>query len=158
MVGIEDYLDLSFEYDREYVRGEIVERSLPTFTHGRTQALLGSWLLHYEKTHNFCVASGVRMRLGPDLVRVADIACFTGRPDELPTTPPLIAIEITSLDDRLHHTLEKLAEYRRWGVPHVWLVEPALKALYVYDGSLNQTGAFEIPEYQIAITANEIFG
>lgn len=156
-VSIEDYLGMSFEHDREYVNGEIIERSMPTLTHGEVQAILASWFRQYRKQHNLLVVCEVRMRLGPDLVRIPDIACFIGRPDELPTTPPLVAIEIASPDDRLHQTLEKLAEYRRWGVPHVWLVEPDLKALYIYDGSLNQTSAFALPEYNLAITADEIF-
>jgi Uma2 family endonuclease len=41
-VSLEEYLHTSYpDLDREYWDGEIVERSLPDYLHGRTQLLLG---------------------------------------------------------------------------------------------------------------------
>jgi Uma2 family endonuclease len=44
-------------------------------------------------------------------------------------------IEIVSRDDRHTELLQKLDEYHRWGVAHVWVVDPWLERLSVYDGS-----------------------
>ena len=40
-ISVDEYLHTSFpDLDREYRDGEVVERSLPDYLHGRTQALL----------------------------------------------------------------------------------------------------------------------
>ncbi len=61
------------------------------------------------------------------------MAVFAGSPppEQIPSSPPLVVIEITSPDDRHQDLLEKLEEYRTWGVAHVWVVEPELKSLRV---------------------------
>ena len=56
---------------------------------------------------------------------------------------------------RLSHRLE---DYRRWGVPHVWLVDPQLKRLYEYtDAGLLQYPALRLPEFDFEISAQELF-
>ena len=41
-ISVDGYLHTSFpDLDREYRDGELVERSVPDYLHGRTQALLG---------------------------------------------------------------------------------------------------------------------
>ena len=53
----------------------------------------------------------------------------------------------------------KFAEYQRWGVRHVWFVDPTLRKLHVYDAAgLREVPAFAIPEYNVEIPAAEIFG
>lgn len=42
--------------------------------------------------------------------------------------------------------VEKLAEYRKWGVKHVWLVDPHSRRLYDYDGKLREVDSLPIPE------------
>jgi hypothetical protein len=54
--------------------------------------------------------------------------------------------------------LQKLEEYRGWGVRHIWLVEPELKKLYVFDrGSLTEVQRLELPQFNFAVTAPELF-
>src|SRR5947208_1691570 len=115
-----EYLSMSFaDLDREYVRGEIVERSMPDFLHGEMQAALNVRFWPLRQSHGLFVCSGTRMRLAPDLYRIPDVAVFAdSEPNErVPGSPPLVAIEIISPDDRYSDVLEKLAEYQRWGVP-----------------------------------------
>jgi Uma2 family endonuclease len=38
--------------------------------------------------------------------------------------PPLIAIEILSPDDRLMDLQEKIDEYVKFGVEHIWIFDP----------------------------------
>jgi Uma2 family endonuclease len=70
--------------------------------------------------------SGLRMQLEPRLFRVVDFAIYLGaRPEgRYATTPAFVAVEIVSLDDRYTELTQRLEDYRRWGVPHVWLVDP----------------------------------
>jgi Uma2 family endonuclease len=69
----------------------------------------------------------------------------------------LIAIEILSPDDRLTEVREKLEEYRRWGVPHVWLVDPHSRRLYVCTTGLCEVSSFHVPEFELQIHPADIF-
>lgn len=62
-------------------------------------------------------------------------------------------VEIVSADDRFTKFVEKLDEYHRWGVPHVWLVDPHSRKLSVYgESGLSQVPAFEAPELGLGLT------
>jgi Uma2 family endonuclease len=54
----------------------------------------------------------------------------------VPDTPPLVAIEILSPDDRLIEVRQKLEEYQAWGVPHIWLIDPRSHRFYTCDSGL----------------------
>jgi Uma2 family endonuclease len=70
----------------------------------------------------------------------------------------LVAIEIVSPDDRYSELTHRLEDYRRWGVPHVWLVDPELRRLYEYsEAGLLQHAALRLPEFEFEISAQELF-
>ncbi len=75
----------------------------------------------------------------------------------MPDTPPLVVVEVLSLDDRLTAVREKLEEYRAWGVPHVWLVDPHGKRLYICDRGLMEVSSLQILELGIELLPNHIF-
>jgi Uma2 family endonuclease len=75
----------------------------------------------------------------------------------VPDTPPLIAVEILSPDDRLTEVREKLEEYRAWGVPHVWLVDPHSRRLYSCDAGLREVASFLVGELDIEVTPDQVF-
>ena len=100
------------------------------------------------------------MRLAADVFRIPDVAVFVGSPpaEQVPSSPPLVVIEITSPDDRHQELLEKLEEYRAWGVAHIWVVEPELKTLYVYAaGSLSKVSEFELRYLDFRVSGQELF-
>ena len=83
---------------------------------------------------------------------------FKGEPaEDVPSSPPLVAIEILSPDDRFAGVLTKLEEYGAWGVAHVWFVDPISRKLYVYTAGLSETSAFRLPEYGVEMAASEVF-
>ena len=153
-----EYLSTSFEgTDREYVHGEIVERSMPTYPHGKTQLRLGVRFEQLRESHHLFACLETRMRLAPDLFRIPDIAVFAGtEPDEqVPSRPPLLVIEIISPDDRYSEVLEKLAEYRQWGVSHIWVVDPHRRTLAVYDaGALLPASSLSLPGYPVEFSSD----
>jgi len=162
MVTLDEYLATSYEgTDREYVDGEVVERSMPTYDHGEMQMHWGV-IVHGLRRQGlpFRAVSEVRHRVSSERVRIPDVAIFAGpRPEEqVPAIPPLVAIEILSPDDRMTQILEKLREYDDFGVAHLWLIDPLKKMLYVYSqGTLSAVQEFTIPEYSVTISHATIF-
>jgi Uma2 family endonuclease len=146
------YLATHSEWEREYVRGEIVERPLPTKRHSMTQQRLSVLLDRIG-----CYPE-LRMRLAVDIYRVPDISVFETQPEEdVPTSPPLLMVEVASPDDKFGDLLEKCDEYRKWGVPNIWVVEPELKKLHIYTGGLHEVPKLELPAHNLTITPEALF-
>jgi Uma2 family endonuclease len=158
-VSVEEYLHLSFpDLDREYRDGEIVERSLPTYLHGKTQGILIAIFIALRSKMSVFPSVETRMKIRTGLYLVPDVAVFyPDEPSDVPENPPLIAIEVVSPDDRLAAAREKLEEYRTWGVRHVWLVDPYSKRMYTCDEKLIEVTHFTVPELAIEISPTQIF-
>jgi Uma2 family endonuclease len=161
-IGVEEYLGLVFD-DRpepDYVHGEVVERTLPTPIHSQIQALLILLLAPLLKRTHLFILPELRVQIEPRLFRVADLAVYL---ELLPkgryaTSPAFIAIEIVSPDDRRGCLTERLEDYRRWGVKHVWLVDPQRKRLYEYtEAGLLQHAKLKLPEFDFEISSAELF-
>ena len=158
-LSVERYLHTSFpDLDKEYRDGELVERSLPTYSHGETQALLLAFFAALRKTRSLFVCSETRMKLRHGLYLIPDVAVFhPERPGEVPDNPPLVVIEILSPDDRIGAVAGKLEEFRAWGVAHTWAVDPIARQFYDYSGTMNQTAELRLPELSIELTPAAIF-
>ena len=158
-ISLERYLHTTFhDIDREFRDGEIVKRSLLDYLHGRVQGAIFAffWALRTELALFPCVET--RMRLRSNLVLIPDVAVFyPDEPARVPDTPPLVVAEVLSLDDRLTAVRDKLEEYKAWGVPHVWLVDPHGKRLYCCDKGLTEITSLQIPELGIELLPNRIF-
>ena len=92
---------------------------------------------------------------------VPDVAVFLGaEPLEVPDTPPLVAIEILSADDRMPDVLEKLGEYHAWGVTHIWVVCPKNLWMHAYDGDggLARVQSLKVPELDFELQPADVFG
>ena len=160
LITEEEYLRTSFEgLDREYCHGEVVERTMPTFLPGVVQGMLYALFLAYRKSHGLVPSTEARHNLGNGLIRISDVAVRQGMPKkDCPDTPSYVAIEILSPDDRMGDITQKLREYRSFGVPHVWVVDPVSQELYVYDSDgLHQVRSLQIPEFGINFTPAQIF-
>lgn len=157
---VEEYLRTSYpDLDKEYRDGELVERSLPDYLHSKTQGLLILLLGALRKTFPVFVCPELRVRVRPGLIRIPDVSVYyPNEPQErVPTSPPFVAIEILSPDDRMTDVRNKLAEYRAWGVSHVWLVDPHSKRMYTCDAELVEVSTLKIPELGIEIRSGDIF-
>jgi len=158
-IPVDEYLHTSFPgVDCEYRDGEVLERSMPDHLHGVTQILLGAFFAPLRKSLSFSVCSETRMKLREGLYLIPDVAVFwPPPPSAVPDSPPLIAIEILSPDDRMSAVLGKLQEYRHRGVGHVWLVDPYSRRLYTCDTGLTATNLFRVPELGIELGPDQIF-
>jgi Uma2 family endonuclease len=101
----------------------------------------------------------IRMRVGRDRYRVADIAIFAGsHPQPVPETPPLVVVEILSKDDRHSDVIQKLEEYREWGVAHIWVIDPSTKRFWLYNElGLQNASSLALSEYPFQLTPAELF-
>ena len=158
---MEEYLRASFDGpDREFVDGEILERNVGEYPHSRAQSRLAGIFDQLRKAHRLHCGTELRVRLGSTRIRIPDIAVF--HPDEptelVPSTPPLIVIEIVSRDDRHTEIVRKLSEFLSWGVKHVWLADPWQRQLSIYtEAGLHAVPSFQLLEFNVHITPTEIF-
>jgi Uma2 family endonuclease len=159
LITPEQYFATRFEREPELVRGEIAERPLSTFQHGNLQLRMGSCLMALQQSYPVFTGVEVRLRIAPDIYRIPDISMWEGAaPDAVPATPPLLVVEISSPDDRPDAMLQKLEEYRIWGVQHIWLIEPEIKRIPVHDhGSLREVSRLELPQFGFAVTSRQVF-
>ncbi len=68
-------------------------------------------------------------------------------------TPPLLCIEIMSPTDRLSRAKIVLEDYRRMGVPNIWLINPFGRKAYVYDSE----DLHEVPLDQLKVPGSHIY-
>jgi Uma2 family endonuclease len=99
------------------------------------------------------------MKLAEGLFRVADVAVFSSRPvEDYPEQPPLVVVEIVSPDDRHHYLMEKLEEYRVWGVANIWVVDPLSKRLFIYtESGLQNVSSLALADYPFELTPAILF-
>lgn len=157
---VAEYLRTSYpDLDKEYRDGELVERSLPDYLHSRTQGLLIILLGALRTMFPVFVCPELRLQVRPGLYRIPDVSVFyPNEPHErVPATPPFVAIEILSPDDRMSDVRNKLAEYREWGVTHVWLVDPHSKRMYTCDTELVEVSKLQINELGLELKPVDIF-
>ncbi len=110
--AIEEYLRTSFPgVDSEFREGELMERSVPDYLHGRTQLRLGKFFEILRKSLLLFPGVETRIKLREGLCLIPDVAVFwRSEPALVPDSPRLVAIEVPSLDDRLSAVREKPAQ------------------------------------------------
>jgi len=156
----EQYLSMTFEYEAEFVRGEVVERAMPTNIHSLIQFLILMEIGRLIQSHPLFPRPELRMRVAPDVFRIPDVSVFAGQApkQEVPSEPPLLVIEILSKDDRYHDLMEKLEDYRVWGVPNIWVIDPLAKRLSRYsEAGLQNMPSLALGEYPLELTPAVLF-
>lgn len=159
-VTVDEYLHTSYRPDCDYVDGEIQERNLGELTHGQVQALLAQWFLNHANEWNILVSNELRIRVAPTRVRIADVALLSrSEPvEQVPTRPPLAVIEILSPEDRVSRYHQRIDDYRKMGVRHVWVVDPQTRRGYdCSTASWIETQSFAIQNSPIAVDLSAIF-
>jgi Uma2 family endonuclease len=158
----------------ELERGEIVPMPPPGQLHGALCAwiayLLWSYVLKCGKGHVCSNDTGLIVERNPDTVRGADVMLFAETipledlspryPDQLPQ----LVVEVLSPNDRQGRTNRRISQYLKRGIPLVWLVDPEVRSITVYqpgkehyvaEGSDVLTGNDVLPNFQF--TAGEFF-
>ncbi|AMV24749.1 hypothetical protein VT84_10160 [Gemmata sp. SH-PL17] len=155
------------------IRGTVVEDARPERPHGVVLARFGSFLEEYAQHVRFgyvVTASGVILArnpatvLGPDVAFFTDANKFEDLHPKWGDVPPVLAVEVSSPNDRPGQINAKIREYLANGVKIVWQVDYEERGITVYrpkqdmevigaDGEL--TGGDDLPE--LAIKVADIF-
>ncbi len=102
-----------------------------------------------------------RFQVAPTRFRIPDVIVTRGKPDEqILTKAPLLCIEILSPEDTVSRTNVRVKEYLDFGVPVVWVIDPAEKRVWIYraTGMEEATGGFvKLDGTCIEVPFSEIF-
>jgi Uma2 family endonuclease len=111
LMSAQEYLSASFDGpDREFVDGEVVERSMGEIPHGALQTEIAFRLRMLAEQLSIRVLTEIRIQISASRYRVADIAVWRAGEigSRIPTVPPFLAIEILSPEDRMVRVMPKI--------------------------------------------------
>jgi Uma2 family endonuclease len=131
IVPVEEYLRTNYDPDCEYVDGQIVERNLGEKPHSRMQGELIFHLTAIAEDLGMEVLLEQRMQVSPTRYRIPDVTFLRISDEPIVTSPPFICIEVLSKDDTMVYMQDKIDDYLRFGVPYIWIINPANKRAYV---------------------------
>jgi Uma2 family endonuclease len=136
-------------YRSELVRGTIALHRLSTAIRGFTAAnigfLLGQHVGHGSESKGWLTArTGVILHRNPDTLVGPDLVFWNIAQEQVlhegyfESLPDLV-VEIVSTDEEREGVSTKLADYVSSGVKLVWLVDPEVRTVTVYAGSMRGT-------------------
>jgi Uma2 family endonuclease len=136
-VPVEEYLRSTYDPDMEYVDGELTERHVGEHEHSHLQTLIVLVLGPRGRQRKFRVLTEQRLRVSgtKHTYRIPDVCVmpFPYRRQPVLSDPPHLAIEIVSPEDETADMLAKVADYLRFGVPHIWIPDPYKRTLQEAD-------------------------
>jgi Uma2 family endonuclease len=135
-VSLDQYLSTSYRPDRDYVAGELEERNVGEKDHSAVQAFFVKWFAAHEDQYKLEAFPEIRIKVSAQQVRVADVAVLrVNEPYEAVIgRPPVVVIEILSPVDRVNRHEQRLQDYRQFGVPHIWVIDPQHRGAFDCSG------------------------
>ena len=127
LISEQEYLHSDYQPDCEYADGILIERNVGTTEHSWLQMVLSAYFYNRRKQWGIYVLPEVRVRIRDRRYLIPDICVIAGeRPaGRVLTTPPLLWIEILSPEDQPERVNQKVREVLEFGVPYIWVIEPA---------------------------------
>ena len=159
-IPIEQYLTTSYEPDAEFVRGEIEERNVGEYDHSVAQREILCWFRRHDKDWQTRTVHGQRTRLNSDTVRIPDVSVWARTVPIEPvfSNPQLVVIEVLSPEDRHSKVQEKIEDYRRFQVPHIWVVDPLQRIGWnCSSGNWLRTSRFAVEGSPIHLDLEQLF-
>jgi Uma2 family endonuclease len=161
-ISVREYLRTSYSPDCEYVDGRIEERNVGEKGHSILQMYLGFLFRLNRDAWGVEVYPELRTHVARTRFRIPDVLVVRAgvRFESVLDSPPLIAIEILSPDDRLSDLQQKIDEYLAFGVEHIWVFDPQRRAAWWADGEglhLVTSGEFTVDGTPIRVVLNEVW-
>jgi Uma2 family endonuclease len=143
---LEEWLELDEDVPGEWVGSRVVEEEVPDAVHELTISWLIALFRPWLGQRGFVFGSELKLVVAKDTGRKPDIVVFLPGSPAPPRTgpitlPPDLVVEVVtpSPRDERRDRIEKMAEYARFGVPHYWLVDPALGSVEIFPGPTRAT-------------------
>ncbi len=159
-ISVEEYLHSVYRPDCDYVDGVLEERNVGEQDHSWVQGRFTFFFhLHYAET-GIVAFPEWRFQVRPNRFRIPDVVVTRGRPKEqILTSVPLLCIEVLSPEDTISRVNERVQDYLAFGVPVVWVVDPAERRLWIYrsTGMEEALGSVRLDGTSIEIPFDEIF-
>ena len=136
LLTLEEYLGTSYHPDCDFVDGHIEERNMGETKHGLLQVEVAFWFRSRKSEWNIRVITELRTRVGQTRVRIPDVTVAMNDEamrEQVRTTPPLIAIEVLSPEDRIPRVTQRLADFLAMGIPNIWILNPADRSASIFS-------------------------
>ena len=159
-VSLETYLTTSYEPDMDYVDGVLEDRNGGEYDHNIVQMAILIWFHLHAKERRIRVIQEQRTRVASTKVRIPDVCVFSRDIpiEQVFTRPQLIAIEVLSPEDRHSRIDLRLSNFRSFGVPNLWVVDPETRAGWdCSDGNWVRKERFEVANSPIHMSLPELF-
>ncbi len=162
MISVQEYLRSSYEADREYVDGELLERHSGEMPHSRAHGAVASLIFRVEREAKIRVLMSQRVQVGPTRFRVPDVCVvFASDPAEpIVRRAPVLCVEVLCEIDTPGRLNEKLSDYFQMGVRYVWVLDPRTKQAFCYTpGEMHEVfdGMLRTKNPDIEVPLSEIF-
>src|SRR5215469_13577248 len=128
LVSLEEYLNTSYEPDRDYVDGVLVERNVGTQTHSRLQLIVGVFFEQFKDSHKVRAFIDARLLVNATTGRhrVPDVLVLKTpyRKGKVVTDVPAVVVEIKSPDDTLDDIMDRCFDYEKLAVNNILVMDP----------------------------------
>ena len=135
-IPVSEYLRTSYEPDCDYVDGELQERNLGEEWHSLVQSAISAIFRSNRALWGLRAYTEQRVQVSETRYRVPDV-CVAPASQSLRgilREPPALCVEVLSPEDRFGCVLERVQEYTRMGVPHVWIIDPISREIWTVEG------------------------
>jgi Uma2 family endonuclease len=147
LVSLEEYLNTSYEPDRDYVDGVLVERNVGTQKHGGLQFIVAKYFDRFQKSHGIHTFIEVRLLVnaatGRHRIPDVQVLQIPFKRDRVVVDVPVVIVEIKSPEDTLDDLLDRCFDYEKLAVKNILVMDPDRKLAWTFEqGSLKLlTGA-----------------
>ena len=162
LISVEEYLSTSFpDGDRDYLEGQVLERNVGEVDHSDLQT---SFVVFFRKHYPaFWAGVEVRVQVKARRFRVPDVCLIAGGKPKTRTVqePPFLVVEVLSPDDRMSEMQDRIDDYLAFGIPYVWIVDPAKRRGYVQTaegGHEAKDGVLRTESPVMEVRLAELFG
>jgi hypothetical protein len=160
MVPVSEYLGRTYDPDCDYLEGVLRERNVGEISHSDAQTALTVYARN--KIRGFWSGVEARVQLNQQRYRVPDVTIVRGAKPvgRILTTPPEVAVEVLSPDDRASDIQDKIDDYLAFGVACVWVIRTDTRRAWIHttDGSREaKDGMLRNPAGDVVVPLAAIF-
>jgi Uma2 family endonuclease len=133
LIPVEEYLATSYRPDCDYVEGEVRERNLGELEHSRLQSAVLIWFGMHQREWNILPIVEQRVQVAKTRFRIPDV-CILRRDQPMESivrVAPLVCIEVLSKTDSLRELRDRANDYLKFGVEHVWALDPLSREAFL---------------------------